>query len=137
MEKKLQTNLIVTNETFTDEAGNQMPYVAFTMYLSGEPFVLKPLKKDKKLIDYLIKRNKFLDTNEYKTVVNLSQEQFRDKNTRKYINYVSYVMTIANREFKLFVKDTDKLLVKYLLEEDYDFVIDDLNIKEDDEDDNE
>ena len=137
MEKKLQTNLIVTNETFTDEAGNVMPYVAFTMYLSGEPFALKPLKKDKKLIDYLIKRNKLLDTNEYKTIINLSQEQFRDKTTRKYINYVSYVMTIANREFKLFVKDTDKLLVKYLLEEDYDFVIDDVNAKDDDEDDNE
>ena len=75
--KKIQTNLTVTNEVFIDDAGNEMPFVAFTMSLSEESFKLVPLKKDKKLLLYLIKRNKLMVDGKFETQITLSQEQFR------------------------------------------------------------
>ena len=123
--KKIQTNLTVTNEVFIDDAGNEMPFVAFTMSLSEESFKLVPLKKDKKLLLYLIKRHKLLVDGRYETKITLSQEQFRDNKTRKVIDYVAYTVALPGRDFRLIVRDDDKLLVKYLLEADYGFFIDD------------
>lgn len=133
--ESIKTNLIISNEVFEDEAGNKMPYVAYTMYLSNEPFKVVPLKKDKKLINYLLTRNKLLEKGEYKTEITLSQEQFRDKTTRKYIDYVAYTLKLANKDFRLIVRDEDKLLVKYLLEEDYGFFVEDVNFDEEDDED--
>lgn len=123
--KKIQTNLTVTNEVFIDDAGNEMPFVAFTMSLSDESFKLVPLKKDKKLLLYLIKRNKLMVDGKFETQITLSQEQFRDRKTRKTIDYVAYTVALPGREFRLIVRDEDKLFVKYLLEADYGFFIDD------------
>ena len=136
MEKKFQTNLIITNEVFTDDAGNEMPFVAYTVTLSNEPFKLVPLKKDKKLLSYLLTRNKLMVEGKCEVPLTLSQEQFRDTKKRKTIDYVAYTISLCNREFRLFVRDDDKLLIKYILEEDYGFCLsDEVKESEEEEDD--
>lgn len=135
MEKKIETNLTITNEVFVDDAGNEMPFVAYTVTLSNEPFKLVPLKKDKKLLAYLLTRNKLMVDGQYETTVTLSQEQFRDTKKRKTIDYVAYTISLCNREFKLFVKKDDKLLIKYILEQDYGFFLSDEAQEAEEEDD--
>lgn len=135
METKTKTNLIITTEFFEDEAGNKISYVCFTMELSKELFKLVPLKKDKKLISYLLNRKNVLKDGVYETELTLSQDQFKDKVTHKTIDYVSYTFNLLNKDFRLYVRDEDKSLVKFLLEEDYGFFIDSVNgeLEEDDD----
>lgn len=50
----------VSREVFIDDAGNEMPYVAYVMTVDQQEFRLTPKKKDKRLINYLLERNKYV-----------------------------------------------------------------------------
>ncbi len=59
--KKIETTLNITHETFTDEKGLLKPYVAFKFEFEGETFSVSIKDSDKKLLNYLLKKNGFFE----------------------------------------------------------------------------
>lgn len=57
----MKVELNITHETFKDEKGNVKPYVAFKFELDGETFAVSIRDNDKKLLNYILKKNGFYD----------------------------------------------------------------------------
>lgn len=125
----------ITNETFIDDAGNSMPYVAYVLTIDNEEFRLVPKKRDKRLISYLINKHKALPKEDSVLEVDckITQEQFRDTIKRRTVDFVAYTISLFGREFRFVVREDDRNLIKYLLEERGFFITDD--DEKDDEDD--
>lgn len=132
----LQFDVKVKKELFIDDAGNSVPYVAYVMNVDGEDFRLVPKKKDKRLINYLLERKNALpdEKSEYLAVCQVCQEQFRDNTRRRTIDFVAYNVIIFDRAFRFVVREEDRELLKYLLEQKG-FFIDDSDVEEEDDDD--
>ena len=131
----LEQKVKVTNEVYFDDAGAKVPYVAYVMELDSEEFRIVPKKKDKRLISYLIKKYELLpeENSSFETSCVITQEQFRDRVNRRTVDYVAYTLTIADRQFRFAVRDEDKVLIKFLLEEKG-FFIDDVDEGDEDDD---
>lgn len=131
----METKVRISNEVFVDDAGNSMPYVAYVMELEQEEFRLVPKKKDKRLISYLIAKHNALPEvdSHYDVTCKITQEQFRDPVKRKTIDYVAYTIELYGRSFRFGVREEDKALIKFLLEEKG-FFIDDIAGADEDDD---
>lgn len=121
----LTVNVKATNELFTDEAGNTLPYVAYVLTLDDVEFKIVPKKKDKRLINYLLEKYDLLKDNVYLTTCFISQESFRDSIKRRTLDYVAYTVDIYCRKFRFILREEDRSLMKYLLEEKGFFIDDD------------
>ena len=62
--KNLDVTLKIAHDTFTDEKGNVKPYVSFKFDLDGETFAVSVKDNDKKLLNYLLKKQGFFDKEE-------------------------------------------------------------------------
>lgn len=59
--KKVQVTLTISHKTFTDDNGRIKPYVAFNFDYCDETFTVDVKQGDKKLLNYLLKKNGFYD----------------------------------------------------------------------------
>lgn len=59
--KKVQVTLNIEHKTFTDADGRVKPYVSFNFDYCDETFSVDVRQGDKKLLNYLLKKNGFYD----------------------------------------------------------------------------
>lgn len=57
----MKAEIEITQKTFVNDQGEEVPYIAYTLKLGGKEFALFPRKDDKKLLNYMIEQQGLLN----------------------------------------------------------------------------
>ncbi len=57
----MKAEIEITQKTFVNDQGEEVPYIAYTLQLGGKEFALFPRKDDKKLLNYMIEQQGLLN----------------------------------------------------------------------------
>lgn len=101
--------LLITNESVMTDQFDVYERFKFSLNLDGMTFDFMPRAEDKKLLYYLIKKEKLV-----KLKLDVVAKEFKNDKGEK-MSYSAYETTISTVKFTFVPKNEDKKMLQYLL----------------------